>query len=365
MRFATRVVHAGLPSRATPGPFLPGPVFAAPYVAPGDPAGLAFTYGRMGNPTWTAWEEALTQLEGGPAVAFASGMAATTAVLAVALDPGDVVVMPEDAYYTTRELAGSWFTQRGVRVALAPTRGDAQIRLVHGAKLVWLESPSNPQLDVCDIARIAAAAHAAGALVAVDNTTATVALQRPLELGADFSLASDTKMLTGHADLLLGHVAVRDPAWHERLLGWRRQTGAIPGPMEVWLAHRSLATLALRVERQSASTARVAEFLAGRSGVTGVRYPGLASHPGHQIAARQMRAAGPVVSFEVAGQAAAERMLGALCLVREATSFGGIHSSAERRARWGGDAVPAGFIRLSVGCEDVEDLIDDLDRALG
>jgi cystathionine gamma-lyase len=163
---------------------------------------------------------------------------------------GDVAVLPSDNYYTARVLAQGYFTQMGVHVHLAPTAGNAQQQYLHGARLLWLESPSNPGLEVCDIATLVSAAHDAGALVAVDNTTPTVLGQCPLALGADFSVASDTKALTGHADLILGHVAARDQAWAERLHAWRTQIGAVPGPMEVWLAHRSLATLDLRLERQ-------------------------------------------------------------------------------------------------------------------
>ncbi|MFZ5624734.1 MAG: cystathionine gamma-lyase [Gemmatimonadota bacterium] len=348
MRFATRAMNAGLPPVGTPGAFLPGPTFAGTYVAPGDPATSTWTYGRFHNPTWAAWEAALAELEGGPAVAFSSGMAAITAVLHAVLSPGDVIVLPSDSYYTTRLVVDGWFAKAGVAVRLAPTRGDAQGAVLDGARLLWLETPSNPFLETCDITRLADLAHRAGALVAVDNTTATCALQQPLALGADFSVASDTKMLTGHGDLVLGHVAVADPALKDRLVTIRTQMGAIPGPMEVWLAHRSLGTLGLRVERQAENARRVVEFLRTRPGVTGLRYPGL----------------GPVVSFELADRATAERFLRALRVVREATSFGGIHSTAERRARWGGDPVSDGFIRFSVGCEDPDDLIEDLAQAL-
>jgi cystathionine gamma-lyase len=198
----------------------------------------------------------------------------------------------------------------------------------------------------------------------VDNTTPTILGQQPLALGADFSIASDTKALTGHADLILGHVAVREHEWADRLRTWRTQTGAIPGPLEVWLAHRSLLTLDVRLERQCQNALAAARFLATRPEVKRVRYPGLPNDPAHLIAARQMHYFGPVVSFVLSDKAAAERFLAACQLVYEATSFGGVHTSAERRARWGGDAIPAGFIRLSVGCEDEDDLIADLIQAL-
>jgi cystathionine gamma-lyase len=359
---ATRVVRAGLPEAAQGQPFHPGPVFAAPYHVAGDPAGAPYTYGRFHNPTWTHFETAVGDLEGGEAVVFASGMAATAALLSTVLSPGDVVVLPADGYYTTRTLTSSFFSARGIEVLTAPTAGDAQEALLERARLLWIETPSNPGLDVCDIARLARAAHARQGLVVVDNTTATVLGQRPLALGADFSLASDTKALTGHADLVLGHVAARDPEWAQRLRTWRTQFGAIPGPMEVWLAHRSLLTLDVRLERMCANALAIARFLQER-GIR-VRYPGLPGDPGHAVAARQMTRFGPVVSFELPSAAAAEMFLSRAHLVSQATSFGGLHTSAERRARWGGDKVPEGFVRLSAGCEHADDLVRDLEAAL-
>ena len=364
MHDATRVVRAGVPEPAQGDPFLPGPVFAAPYHAAGDPATSPYTYGRFHNPTWALYEKALGVLEGGEALVFASGMAATVAVLGTVLKPGDAVVLPADAYYTTRVLAQGWFAQAGVQVRMAPTAGGSQGDCLDGAKLLWLESPSNPGLDVCDIAALAAKARERGTLVVVDNTTATVLGQRPLALGADFSLASDTKALTGHGDLILGHVAVRDPAWTQTLRTWRTQFGAVPGPMEVWLAHRSLATLHLRLDRMSSNALAVARFLAGRREVPRVRYPGLPDHPAHAVASRQMTFFGPVVSFELASAAAAERFLSRCRLVAQATSFGGLHTTAERRARWGGDTIAEGFIRMSVGIEHADDVIEDLAQAL-
>jgi cystathionine gamma-lyase len=210
-----------------------------------------------------------------------------------------------------------------------------------------------------------AAARARGVLVAVDNTTATPYLQQPLELGADFVVASDAKAITGHSDLILGHVATRDPASAAALRRWRTYHGAIPGPMEVWLAHRSLPTLPLRVPRQCASAMRLADALSNRTDVAAVYYPGLSTHPGHDVARRQMRAFGTIVSFDLGTRARAEAFLRGLAIVREATSFGGVHSMAERRARWGGDAIGEGFIRFSVGCEAADDIIADVAQALG
>jgi cystathionine gamma-lyase len=360
---ATRVIRAGLDRPAQGEPFMPGPVFAAVYGLSGEPATSAWQYGRYQNPTWSRFEAALGELEGGPAVAFSSGMAAVTALLTAILKPGDTLVLPSDGYYTTRLLAQEWLASLGMHVRTAPTAGLERVSF-DGATLVLVESPSNPGLDVCDIARIADAAHASGTLVAIDNTTPTALGQTPLSLGADFSVASDTKALCGHGDIVLGHVASADAGRAEQLRAWRIRTGAIPGPMEVWLAHRSLATLELRLERQCANALAIATFLRGRPDVRALRYPGLEGDPAHEIARRQMRLFGPVVSFELADRAAAERFLHGCRLVTEATSFGSIHTTAERRARWGGDAIAEGFIRLSAGCEHVDDLIADLAQAL-
>lgn len=362
----TRAVRAGLPEPEQFGPTLPGPVFAAHFHLSGEPVG-PYTYGRETNPTWTHLERAIGELEApgeevGTTV-FASGMAAITAVLLSQVRSGDAVVLPDDGYQAL-PLVREQLEAYGVEVRTAPTGGDAQQALLTGAKLLWIESPSNPGLDVCDIRRLAGAAHAAGALVAVDNTLATPIGQRPLELGADFSVASDTKGMTGHGDILLGHVTCRDPRLTADVRRWRKVVGAIPGPMEAWLAHRSLSTLQLRVDRQCATALALAEALTERAEVTGLRYPGLPTDPSHVVAGRQMRRFGSVVSFELADRETAERFLSALRLVDDATSFGGVRSTAERRGRWGGDAVTEGFIRFSVGAEDPEDLLADVEQAL-
>jgi cystathionine gamma-lyase len=332
MRDATRVVRAVLPDVAQGEPFLPGPTFAGTYHLTGEPATSAYTYGRYHNPTWTRFEHALSELEGGPVVVFASGMAAITAVLGVTLRAGStgVLVMPSDGYYTARMLAEGYFASSGIEVRMAPTAGNAQIKLLDGATLLWLETPSNPGLDVCDLAELIAAAHQLGILAAVDNTTATILGQRPLELGADFSVSSDTKALTGHSDLVLGHVATRESTWAEQLRVFRSQQGAVPGPMEVWLAHRSLATLDVRLERQCKNALEIARFLEARPEVRLVRYPGLVQDPAHAIASRQMKRYGPVVSFVLEDQMQAEQFLGACRLVINATSFGSVHTTAER-----------------------------------
>ncbi|MEV7414365.1 cystathionine gamma-lyase [Streptomyces sp. NPDC089919] len=362
----TRAVRAGLPEPVKNAPTLPGPVFAAHFHLPGEVDG-PYTYGRDTNPTWTLLERAIGELEAPgeevETVVFASGMAAIAAVLLSQARSGDTVVLPDDGYQVL-PLVRDQLAAYGVRVRTAPTADDGQLHHLDGARLLWLETPSNPGLDVCDVRRLAEAAHRAGALVAVDNTLATPLGQRPLALGADFAVASGTKGLTGHGDLLLGYVVCRDPALAAQVRSWRKIVGAIPGPMEAWLAHRSLATIALRNHRQWANALAVAEALAGRDEVRGLRYPGLPEDPSHKIAARQMQGFGGVVSFTLPDRAHAERFLAAARLVEDATSFGGVRSTAERRGRWGGDAVPEGFIRFSAGVEDTDDLVADVLRAL-
>ncbi|MEU6915865.1 cystathionine gamma-lyase [Streptomyces olindensis] len=362
----TRAVRAGLPEAVKYEPTLPGPVFAAHYHLPGDPTG-PYTYGRDENPTWTLLERAVGELEApgqdAETLVFASGMAAISAVLFSQLRAGDVCVLPDDGYQVL-PLVRAQLEAYGIEVRTAPTGGDAQLDVLAGAKLLWIETPSNPGLDVCDIRRLTEAAHARGAMVAVDNTLATPLGQRPLELGADFAVASGTKQLTGHGDVLLGYVVGRSAEAMAAVRRWRKIVGAIPGPMEAWLAHRSIATLQMRVDRQSATALAVAEALRERPEVSGLRYPGLPDDPAHKIASQQMRRYGSVVSFTLPTRARADRFLEALRLVDDATSFGGVRSTAERRGRWGGDAVPEGFIRLSVGAEDPEDLVADLLRAL-
>jgi cystathionine gamma-lyase len=345
---STRAVRAGLPAPRQGAPFLPGPVLAAPFHWAGDAAPEG--YGRPHNPTWSAYEQALAELEGGgESLVLASGMAAAIAVLEALLAPGDVLVAPSDAYYLLRPFALEHLQPRGVEVRLVPTDERAVRDALPGARLVWVETPSNPGLDVLDLPALATDVHAAGALLAVDGTLAGPLRQRALDLGADVAMHSASKVLTGHADLVLGAVTVRDPQLAAALRAWRTTTGAVPGPFEVWLAHRSLATLALRVERQEATAAALAAALRGAPGVTDVRWPGM----------------GSVVAFTLPSAAAAQAFLDRAALVDEATSFGGVHTTAERRGRWGTDDVPEGFVRLSCGVEDTADVVADVLAALG
>ncbi|WP_035857154.1 cystathionine gamma-lyase [Cryptosporangium arvum] len=355
----TTAAHAG-ERPAVPGePHRPGPVLSSVFHLPGAPD----FYGRPDNPTFRDLERALSELEGGSTVtAFASGMAAISAVLFGTLKAGDTVVVPSDGYYATRSLAADRLAAFGVTVRSAPTLGPYPFE---GASLVLLETPSNPGMDVCDLAAVCAEAHAAGALVAVDNTTATPLGQRPLELGADFVVASDTKALSGHGDLLLGHVSTLDDELAATVRQWRTWTGAIPGPFEAWLALRSLATLDVRLERQATNALAVAELLVGHPEVSGVRYPGRPEDPAYPVAVKQMRRFGGVLAAVLPDAAAVERMLSASRLASAVTSFGDVRTGIDRRAQWGGDDVPDGFVRISCGIEDTGDLVADLTAALG
>jgi cystathionine gamma-lyase len=361
----TRCVRGGHTAPPVTGaPLHPGPVLSTAFHlgTPDEPT-PPYSYGRGANPTWTALEQALGALDGGECVTFASGMAAVGAVLRLTARSGRAVVLPSDGYYLTRALARAELAPLGVEVREVPTAGPWPDDVLDGATLVVLETPSNPGLDVCDIAERAAAAHRAGALVAVDNTTATPLGQRPLELGADLAVGSDTKAVAGHGDVLLGHVSAADPALAEQLRAARTRTGAIPGPMEAWLALRGLGTLDLRLERQAANAAALARALKAHPAVVDVRWPGLPDDPAHVLAAKQMRRWNGVLRFTLADEHAVGRFLAASRLVDSATSFGGLRSTADRRARWG-DAVAPGLVRLSAGCEDTADLVADVLAAL-
>jgi cystathionine gamma-lyase len=370
----TRLVHAGDEPVVPGAPLRPSPVFAAPYHLGDQPPGTggADGYARPDNPTLRVFERAVGELDGGDCLSFATGMAAiSSAVLALAR-PGDRVVLPSDGYYTTRVLARDELERFGLRVELVPTLeiGDVAARGdLEGARLVMLETPSNPQLDVCDIAAVARATSAAGAVLAVDNTTASPIGQRPLALGADLTIGADTKALTGHSDVLLGHVsAARTDVGrelHARIAAWRKTTGNAPGPFEAWLGHRSMGTLDLRLARQAANAAAVAELLAGHPAVRGVRWPWRAEDPSFPLARRQMLRPNGIVSAELADIDAVLQLVRTSRFFLAATSFGGLHTTVDRRAQWGGDAVPEGFVRFSCGIEDTADLVADLQRVLG
>jgi cystathionine gamma-lyase len=357
----TWVVHAGRPAPVVGEPFLPGPVCAAPYHLDPAPGPGENGYGRTEHPTRRALEAAIGQLEGAPTLVFASGQAAITALLLSVLRPGDTVALPSDGYFTVRAFAEGTLRDLGVTSLQVPTAGPYPD--FSGVRLVLLETPANPGLDVCDIQAVAAAAHAAGALVAVDNTTPTPLGQNPLVLGADIVVASGTKALTGHSDVLLGYVSTADDALFDRIETWRKQTGGVPGAFDCWLAHRSIATLDLRLARQTSNAGAIAALLSQRPDVTGVRWPGLESDPAYEVASKQMRRIPGIVSFDLGSADRVARFLAAAALVFAATSFGGVHTTADRRAQWGDDTAP-GFVRLSCGIEDTADLVADLTAAL-
>jgi cystathionine gamma-synthase len=319
-----------------------------------------------GTPGWDALEEIVGGLEGGSSVAFASGMAGIAAVFEQ-LPAGAKVALPDDCYQGAAALANAgqqrarWTVRR---IAVADTA--AWIQACADSDLIWLESPSNPLLVVAELEQICAAPRKSGAIVAVDNTFATPLNQRPLALGADVSVQSVTKFIGGHSDLLGGAVTVRDPALHAALRRSRELAGATPGTLETFLAVRGARTLAVRLERAQQNARFLAERLADHPVVQITRYPGLASHPTHDAARRQLRGFGTIISFDIRGGAeAADAVCARLQLIQHATSLGAVESTIERRAGVPGqEHLPPSLLRLSVGIEAAEDLWADLDRAL-
>lgn len=351
------------PERRPDGdPLVPSLTFSSTFALGGDYVpGIDF-YGRSGNPTWRTVEAVLSRLEGGQALVFPSGMAAASACLFPFLKAGDVLLLPSDGYYTVRDLADSFLAALGVEVRYYETARGADQNLA-GVQLIWLETPSNPGMDVCDMAQICANAKNTGTLVVVDNTTMTPLGQSPLSLGADLVMSSDTKAMNGHSDILIGHVASTSPERMEKVHYWRTKSGSICSPMDAWLLYRGLQTLELRFSRACDNALALAAAANGHRAVKEVRYPGLETDPSHAIAAQQMRYGGPIFSLFFAGRAEADRFLSALKIAANATSFGGVHSLAERRARW--DATnPPGLVRFAAGCEPTEALIQDFVGAL-
>lgn len=356
-----QMLHQGATNRAPGQPVSPPLVSASTYELPGIPD-ADYQYGRWNQPTWTVLEDALGVLEQAETVIFPSGMAAISAVLFAHLGRGDRVLVPNDGYYNTRTVAEDYLGSIGVKVESAATTEYAS-RDFDGFSLIFVETPSNPKLDVCDIRDVVTRAHAAGALVVVDNTTMTPLGQRPLELGADVVVASDTKALNGHSDVLAGHVSSNDPTILERVRTWRKLVGGIPGSFEAWLVHRGLETLEVRFDRMCTTASVLAQRLQEESLVTDVAFPGLDNRPDREIIDAQMLRSGSLVGVTFANAQMAEAFIDKAKYIMATTSFGGTHTSAERRARWG-DAVPEGFVRLSVGCEPTEQLWTDISRVL-
>jgi cystathionine gamma-synthase len=361
----SRLVHAGterMPGRPATPPLVPASIYVSQGIPRPDRG-----YGRDGNPGWEALEQALGGLEDADAVAFASGQAASMALM-LALTPGrERIVLPEDGYYGGRVLADRLRPNR-TRPVLADLRDLAAVEreLTAAPSVLWAETPTNPLLRVADLTRLGALAAAAGAPMVVDNTVATGLLQRPLEAGATASLYSLTKSVSGHSDVILGAVVSRDVSLLADLRAWRSSGGGIPGPFEAWLALRGLKTLPLRIARQSASARAVAEHLNGHSRVATVHYPGIEPTTAELVSRQMPDGCGPLLSFEIIpGTAdAADKVVAASRLILPATSFGGVESTWERRARWPAETAPAGLIRLSVGVEPAADLITDIDQAL-
>jgi cystathionine gamma-lyase len=360
---STRSVKAS-GARAVAGePVTPPPVPAAAYHLSEDESAPIDFYGRVSNPTWRRLESALAELEGATAaLAFGSGMAAITSTLRVLVRPGMTLVVPADGYYQVRRYATESLAPLGVTVVEAAAAD--MCAAAADADVVLAESPVNPTLDVVDLHRLATVCRGRGSVLVVDNTTATPFGQRPLSLGADLVVASATKGLSGHSDLVLGYVAGSRPDLVAAVERERLLAGAILGPFEAWLALRSLGSAGLRVERQCQNAMAVALMLRSHPAARGVRYPGLPEDPAHDVATIQMKRFGGLVAVELADAAAVHALVERSDLLVAATSFGGIHTSVDRRARWG-DPVSPGFARLSMGIEDTDDLLADIEGALG
>jgi cystathionine beta-lyase/cystathionine gamma-synthase len=373
--FETLAIHAGQdPEQATGAvvvPIFQTSTFAQEAVG----KNKGYEYARTGNPTRTALETCLASLEGARwGLAFASGMAASDAV-AHLLSKGDHVVMGDDVYGGTYRLFARVFDRAGIDLTAVDMRKLDAVRRAMRArtKLVWIETPSNPLLKVLDIAALAEIAHKARALAVVDNTFASPYLQQPVKLGADVALHSTTKYLGGHSDVIGGALAGDDAELRDRLAFLQNAAGGVPGPFDAWLVLRGAKTLAVRMDRHSANAQAIAEWLVEHPKVTRVNYPGLASHPQHALARRQMRAFGGMLSFELrGGEAAARRAAARTKIFALAESLGGVESLVEvplamthGSVRGTKLAPPAGLVRLSVGIETVDDLIADLAQAIG
>jgi cystathionine gamma-synthase len=375
--FSTNAIHAGQEPDPTTGAVIP-PIHASSTFAQDGVGGLrsGYEYSRSANPTRTALQECLAALEGGRhAVAFGSGMGASDVLLRVLLKPGDHLVIPHDAYGGTFRLVDKVLSQWGVEYTPVDLGDVAALRAAvrPTTRAVWCETPTNPLLGIADIAAVAEVARTTGARLVVDNTFASPYLQQPLALGADVVLHSTTKYVGGHSDVVGGALVTSDDELAEALRFTQNAVGSVPGPFDAWLTLRGAKTLAVRMERHSDNAERIAELLAAHPAVTRVFYPGLGEHPGHEVAAKQMRRFGGMVSFSVAGgREAALRVCAATEIFTLAESLGGVeslieHPGAMTHASVAGSAleVPGDLVRLSVGIEDVEDLAEDLRQALG
>lgn len=377
MKFRTRAIHVGNERCPQTGAVVPPVHFSSTFVQPGAGEWGEFDYSRSGNPTRKAFETTLASLEGGcGALAFATGMAATHCVIAM-LKSGDHVVAGSDIYGGTYRLLHKVANRAGISVTLADTTDPAKLAaaMTLATRLVWIESPGNPRMSITDIAACVQLAHARGALLGVDNTLASPVLTRPLELGADISMHSATKFIGGHSDLMGGALAVREKSLLDELYFVQNATGAIMGPLEAFLCSRGLKTLELRVREQSRTALALAQWLAAQDRVAAVLYPGLPTHPGHDLARRQMDGAfGAVLSFDMrGGKSSAKRFVESTKLFQLAVSLGAAESLIEQPATMSHASYDAadrakhgisdGLIRLSVGLEAIEDLQADLQQA--
>lgn len=378
--FASLTVHAGQDADPATGAVIPPVHFSTTYAQDGI-GGLrqGYEYGRSGNPTRTALQTQLAAIEGGAhAFSFASGLAAEDTLLRAALSPGDEVLLGNDVYGGTYRLLSRVLGPWGVRLRTVDMSDADAVRAAvseRAPRLLWVETPSNPLLRITDVAGLAALGREAGALVVVDNTFATPALQQPLALGADVVVHSTTKYLGGHSDVVGGALVLsaahRDSALAERVGFLQYAVGAVSGPLDAWLTTRGIKTLAVRMQRHSENAASVAAFLQGHERVARVYYPGLTSHPGHDLAARQMSGFGGIVSVALESQEAARRFAESTRLFQLAESLGGVESlvnypdaMTHASVRGTDAAVPVEVVRLSVGIEDIDDLLADLEQAL-
>jgi cystathionine beta-lyase/cystathionine gamma-synthase len=373
VKFETRAIHEGQEPDPATGAAITPIYQTSTYVQEAVGVHKGYDYSRVGNPTRTALQTALASLENAAhGIAFSSGIGATSTLMHL-VDPGDRVVLIADVYGGVYRMTSQVYEPKGyvfdyLEAAEFASLGD---HLDERTRMVWIETPSNPLLNVIDIAAAAEAAKEAGAILVVDNTFATPYLQNPLDLGAHAVVHSTTKYLGGHSDVVGGFVATNDPTIAERLFFLQKSLGAVPGPFDCWLVLRGLKTLAVRMERHCENARAIAAWLEKQAGVTRVLYPGLESHPGHEVAARQMRDFGGMISFLVESEEEAVELVGRTKLFLLAESLGGVESLIEHPARMthastaeAPFAAPRNLVRLSVGIEAVDDLIEDLESAL-
>src|SRR3954451_15465987 len=373
MDFETRAIHDGQEPDPTTGAIITPIYQTSTFVQDAVGEHKGYDYARVANPTRTALQECLASLESADhGIAFSSGLGATTTLMHL-VDPGQRVVLIADVYGGVYRMTSQVYEPKGYQFEYVPAPEFANLRehLDDNTRMVWIETPSNPMLNVVDIRAAADAAHEVGAILVVDNTFATPYLQRPLELGADAVVHSTTKYLGGHSDTIGGFVATNDPTIAERLYFLQKSLGAVPGPFDAWLVLRGIKTLALRMRKHCENAIAVAYFLSRHPRVEQVFYPGLPTHPGHAIAARQMRDFGGMVSFLAESEEEAVELAARTRIFQLAESLGGVESLIEHPARMthastadAPFAAPRNLIRLSVGIESVDDLVDDLETAL-